>query len=146
MRNIVGVLGLAVAMLLTACGGDSTGPAGSAAPLVGEYSLVSIDGQPVPSPIMGSADFSITLTLDENGTYVYKTDVWSNTGDLLVNEKTEGVWSVSGDQITMTPQGDTPDDEEPTTARYTLKGGTLTLFIPETDDDPARTEVWQRTD
>jgi hypothetical protein len=105
--------GLALAIMLAACGSDSTGPASVA----GLYRLGSVNGQPIPwvSPLSMGYHFGIEhgdLHLRANGSYglgIGGTGGWLDEGPFRVTGKTVRLLPPGGawpDTITATLAGD----------------------------------------
>jgi len=93
------------ALILGGCG-DGTGP--SASP-VGRYSLVAIDGRPLPFKFLFSEILSGSVTLHSGGTYTASTttrdeDIFTATVATVTDSET-GRWSHRGSTIHLTQDG-----------------------------------------
>lgn len=97
-----------LAVTLTACSSDAAGPDLDA--LVGQYALISIDGQPLPVIVdqQGEdiAEVTVgTVTLDGDGTFGDVTELRITESGVVTTEvdATEGTWTLVGTTVTFSP-------------------------------------------
>lgn len=126
--------------LVTACGGDSTGPGGANSP-VGTYSITTVNGKPLPVAVIDVPLYKVevsggTLSLTGDGKY---TVVTSTVETIPMNvsrysDSTFGTWSQSGAQIMLKNAQDTTAKSEATWAGAQLTfalsdGKTTTTYV-----------------
>ena len=114
-------------LLASACGGSET-PSGPTVDVDGRYALVSVDGAPLPFPIVldGQQLVEITfenLDLAEDGVYDHVVGTRTTRGTTVTNDTRRlfGVYDVSRTTVTLTRS---PDGA---LAIMTYAGGELTL-------------------
>jgi hypothetical protein len=126
-RLLALALSAALSMSVVSCS-DSTGPAGG---LVGTYTLQSVNNLSLPvtiysDPTVAEDVLAGRIVLDASGNYSdYLTirDRYSNGQPAFTSEdRIDGYWSLSGNQLTLTPLND------PNNPSYaTVSGNTMTF-------------------
>lgn len=137
---------LGLAVVLTGCGGgDDNGPE-LAPELYGTWDLVDIEAGTVvracPGEIVISTTESVScgttaVSLNADGTYI-SIDTTDEFGNVF-NERTEGTWSTSGNELTITETRQGPDASslvpinpaEVTTVTWSVSGNVLTLTMSD---------------
>jgi hypothetical protein len=98
----------------------------------GSYLLVEVDGQPVPAPSPNESSVVMhkaVLLFTPEGRFFMQAKASLDGAPEQVEEEMEGTWSVTGDSLALTPDGDGAGDVM--RFRFTLAEGTLRLY----DDD-----------
>ena len=133
MRIAVAALASLALACLTACGGSSdstTGPSGgSSSPIVGSFTLKTVDSKPVPVAFADSTLVSGTLVVTDSGwkqtsIVLYKAGGNPN-GDTL---SLGGSWSVTGSSVTLYDAGATTYTGTYTPTSITLTTKTATVL------------------
>ena len=98
-----------VALMLAACGNDTTAPSPTPARIAGTYSLTMVDGRPLPFLAIDLGAYRVNvvsgnLLLRADGTYTY--DVSHRTedsGNVRTGTDTDGgVWTLEDRTVTLT--------------------------------------------
>lgn len=118
------------AALVCACATAPSG--GGSAPLRGSYRLAEINGQVVPALSPTEAGVTIEsgdLRLSDNRyTLQLKARVGGQAPGMGTGPWLHGVFAVSGDSLSFTPDRDS--DGDPVTFRFTVRGAELALRDP----------------
>ena len=134
---------MAMALVATGCGGDSTGPKELA--WVGRYGLISVDGQTLPLTLLDAPTLTLTLTegaltLNANSTFTQEVTVavvangFPSPAQRL---SCGGSYTRSGNTFTLT--GNETLQCSGMTATGVLNGNTFTV-----SDDQGETLVFRR--
>ena len=100
-RLLVLALSLALGFTATACT-DSTGPGDA---ISGTYVLQTIGGATLPVTLGNEQVIAGRIILDRNGDYLGITTLRQNGGSQF-DDRIDGYWTVSGNQIYLTDQFD----------------------------------------
>jgi hypothetical protein len=118
---------LAALSLLAGCGGDSsTNPT---AGIAGSYSLISVDGTPLPFLIVDQGTFRVEIldeklvvTSDAKYATLAHLRITENGQETTITEQDAGTYTVSGSTVTFVSA-----DPQIGTNVATIDGGTLTV-------------------
>ncbi|MBL1213931.1 MAG: lipocalin family protein [Ignavibacteriae bacterium] len=125
IKFVMALLAASLLLLTIGCNKDDNPVGGTESKLTGSWKLTEATINPgtdsarvFNQTLLQLAGVSMLLDVKENGTYTF------TTSDSSGQSTETGTWSVSGSNITITPDGDTGE-----TLPFNLDGNTLTLTV-----------------